>query len=46
MLGNALSESSFDPDSVSKNDYRGLWQNSRDIYDRVVDLYGNHDIDT
>lgn len=46
MLGNALSESSFDPDSVSKSDYHGLWQNSRDIYDRVVDLYGNHNIDT
>lgn len=46
MLGNALSESSFDPDSISKSNYHGLWQNSSDIHNAVVGTYGNHNIDT
>lgn len=46
MLGNALSESSFNPDSVSKSNYHGLWQNSSDIHNAIVDTYGNHNIDT
>ena len=46
MLGNAMSESSFDPDSVSKSNYHGLWQNSSNIHDSVVGTYGNHNIDT
>ena len=46
ILGNALSESSFDPDSVSKSNYHGLWQNSNDLHNAVINTYGNHNIDT
>jgi hypothetical protein len=46
MLGNALSESSFNPDSISKSNYHGLWQNSNDLHNAVIGTYGNHNIDT
>lgn len=46
MLGNALSESSLNPDSISKSNYRGLWQNSADMHSAIVGTYGNHNLNT
>lgn len=46
ILGNAMQESSFDPDSISKKDYHGLLQNSRQIHNSVVATYGDHSFDS
>ena len=46
ILGNAMQESSFNPDSISKSDYHGLLQNSRAIRNAVVATYGDHSFDS
>ena len=46
IFGNAMQESSFNPDSISKSDYHGLLQNSRAIRNAVVATYGDHSFDS
>lgn len=46
ILGNAMQESSMNPDSVSKSkNYHGLLQNSTAIRNAVHDMYGGYGID-
>lgn len=47
ILGNALTESGFDPDSISKNkSYHGLWQNGSNIRKAIEQQYGDHSLDS
>lgn len=45
ILGNAMQESSMNPDSIAPGkNYHGLLQNSTAIRDAVVSLYGDHSL--
>lgn len=47
ILGNALTESGFDPDIISKNkSYHGLWQNGSNIRKAIEQQYGDHSLDS
>ena len=45
ILGNALTESSLNPDSISSSKtYHGLFQNDKNIRQAVVDKYGDYSL--
>lgn len=44
ILGNAMQESSLNPDAINKSGYSGLLQNSKAIRDSIVDVYGDHSL--
>ena len=45
ILGNALTESSLNPDSVSNSKtYHGIFQNNKNIRDAIVNQYGDYSL--
>ena len=46
ILGNAMQESSLNPDSVNPSGYRGLFQNSKDIQRAMGAVYGDHSVNS
>ena len=46
IIGNAIQESSLNPDSVNKYGYSGLWQNSKDIRRAIEEQYGDYSYDS
>lgn len=46
ILGNAMQESSLDPDSVNAYGYRGLFQNSKAIQKAMGSIYGDHSVNS
>lgn len=46
IIGNAIQESSLDPDSVNQLGYSGLWQNSKAIRKAIEEQYGDYSYDS
>ena len=46
IIGNAIQESSLNPDSVNSDGYSGLWQNSKAIRRAIEEQYGDYSYDS
>lgn len=46
IIGNAMQESSLNPDTVSRSGYSGLFQNNKQLQQAIVEQYGDHSLES